>query len=492
MRTSLFLLTAILLSAAGVYADLHDPANSADYLIVTTDSLIASTPWISDLAAWRQSHGRTAMVVATDDIWNEFGNGTPSDTVLKEFFHYAREHWALPQLRDVFIIGFHDVVPSHIEVDSQYVSDQWIVYSYFSDVFYAWHPDSTALPPSLILSIGRLPWSPTWETALPNYYQKCQQYESSTEGDWQRRIHLIADYDDTMFHFGNDFSEPLAELVPSTYLIERDYLGLPAGNPWHGDQDEIHANYNSGSFISVYSGHGGAGVWSGSSLADSGFFSDLTNNPRYTIQLHTCYDMASAPRLDMGGIALALLYNPNGGAIGYFANTNISWAFTGITFRRAMFSIAFADSTYTLGDLWLFGQREFIRTYPWGSDAFSPTRQTSLSCMLLGDPGLVLPARPSAIEELHTAYPAELRLKGNYPNPFNASTQIRFELDRTMHVSLRVFDVTGREAAVLIDGVRPAGEFHVQWDAARFSSGMYFAVLQAGKVRQVQKMMLLK
>jgi hypothetical protein len=88
--------------------------------------------------------------------------------------------------------------------------------------------------------------------------------------------------------------------------------------------------------------------------------------------------------------------------------------------------------------------------------------------------------------------PQSICLLGNYPNPFNTSTVIKFELAKAGDVTLRVFDVLGREAATLIDEVQTAGGHAVPWDARAMSSGVYFAVLRAGGRTVTKKMLMLK
>ncbi len=86
----------------------------------------------------------------------------------------------------------------------------------------------------------------------------------------------------------------------------------------------------------------------------------------------------------------------------------------------------------------------------------------------------------------------EYSLSQNYPNPFNATTQIRFAIPVGGAVSLRVYDVLGREVAVLMDETLPASEYALQFDASRLPSGMYVYVLTAGGNRIAQKMLLVK
>lgn len=90
------------------------------------------------------------------------------------------------------------------------------------------------------------------------------------------------------------------------------------------------------------------------------------------------------------------------------------------------------------------------------------------------------------------ALPERFALHQNYPNPFNPGTTIRFDVPTAGHVSVRVFDVLGREAAVLADGFEPPGEKLVTWDAAGAAGGVYFVRLTAGESRATIKMILLK
>jgi len=78
------------------------------------------------------------------------------------------------------------------------------------------------------------------------------------------------------------------------------------------------------------------------------------------------------------------------------------------------------------------------------------------------------------------ALPVRYALEQNYPNPFNPSTTIRYELPKTSHVSLSVYDVLGREVSVLVNERRDAGVYEIKFDGSGLSSGVYFYRIQAG------------
>jgi hypothetical protein len=83
-------------------------------------------------------------------------------------------------------------------------------------------------------------------------------------------------------------------------------------------------------------------------------------------------------------------------------------------------------------------------------------------------------------------------LAQNYPNPFNPSTEISFTLAKSGKVRLTVYNLLGKEVAVLVNGMRNAGSQTVTFDAKNLSSGVYFYKLEAGSTMIAKKMMLLK
>ncbi|MCI0493877.1 T9SS type A sorting domain-containing protein [candidate division KSB1 bacterium] len=83
-------------------------------------------------------------------------------------------------------------------------------------------------------------------------------------------------------------------------------------------------------------------------------------------------------------------------------------------------------------------------------------------------------------------------LNQNYPNPFNPITVISYSLPDLQKVTLKIYDLTGKEVFTLVDELKPPGNFSVAFDATKFRSGEYFYILKAGNFSQTKKMVLVK
>ena len=94
--------------------------------------------------------------------------------------------------------------------------------------------------------------------------------------------------------------------------------------------------------------------------------------------------------------------------------------------------------------------------------------------------------------EEETSPSSSFRLEQNFPNLFNGITNFHFRISVAGFTTLKVYDVLGRENAVLVNEKKIAGEHTVQWDAAELPSGVYHYRLQTGSGSQTRKLVLLK
>ena len=98
-----------------------------------------------------------------------------------------------------------------------------------------------------------------------------------------------------------------------------------------------------------------------------------------------------------------------------------------------------------------------------------------------------------SIQQISSEIPTDFKLHQNYPNPFNPSTSIKFKVQSLKNMKLSVFDITGKEIAVLVSEKLSPGEYEYKFEAGNLPSGVYFYTLFADEVRvDTKKMLLIK
>lgn len=105
---------------------------------------------------------------------------------------------------------------------------------------------------------------------------------------------------------------------------------------------------------------------------------------------------------------------------------------------------------------------------------------------------LPLSALTSAENTLRTGVITSFRLHLNYPNPFNPSTTISYDVPTRSVVTLKIFNVLGQEIATLVNDEAEAGRHQVQWNAAGLPSGVYVYQLKANEFMETKKMVLVR
>jgi spore germination protein YaaH len=103
-----------------------------------------------------------------------------------------------------------------------------------------------------------------------------------------------------------------------------------------------------------------------------------------------------------------------------------------------------------------------------------------------------LESTTTAVQQDNMAAPKEFTLQQNYPNPFNPTTHLRFTIADFRFVTLKIYDVLGREAATLVNERKSPGTYEVSFDGSRFASGVYFYTLRAGNFVETKKMLMIK
>jgi hypothetical protein len=137
---------------------------------------------------------------------------------------------------------------------------------------------------------------------------------------------------------------------------------------------------------------------------------------------------------------------------------------------------------YSLGNTYLTGRRRTYSTTPppfsvQGQDAYVYNFGVSFGA--------------SSINNTGNQIIKEYKLEQNYPNPFNPTSIIRFQIKDLRFVTIKVYDVMGKEIATMVNGKYSPGIYEVTFDGENLSSGMYYYVLYADGVRMDAKKMTL-
>jgi hypothetical protein len=103
------------------------------------------------------------------------------------------------------------------------------------------------------------------------------------------------------------------------------------------------------------------------------------------------------------------------------------------------------------------------------------------------DAGIILSA-----PAIHNEPIVSFLLSQNFPNPFNPTTKIKYELPERSFVTIKIYDVLGNEKATLVNDEKPVGVYEIEFDAANLPSGVYFYQLRAGQFIETKKMILIK
>jgi len=136
------------------------------------------------------------------------------------------------------------------------------------------------------------------------------------------------------------------------------------------------------------------------------------------------------------------------------------------------------------------------------NNSFSPSRKITGICKVAGEDFVYVATEEAVykcwnsyvvgVENISTNIPGSFYLDQNYPNPFNPSTSLEFGISELGFVSLKVFDMLGKEVALLVNEKLSPGKYQVKFDGSSLPSGVYFYRLTAGENIETKRMMLLK
>ncbi|HEX2787057.1 MAG TPA: YCF48-related protein [Ignavibacteria bacterium] len=186
-------------------------------------------------------------------------------------------------------------------------------------------------------------------------------------------------------------------------------------------------------------------------------------------------------------------------------SSQTGWVFYDVYFENEMKGIGVGtsnSSSYGLIAKTTNGGVNWTQMFVTNNYLFSVDFVNEQTGFIVGDWGNILKTTNGGltfINENHNEVISAYELKQNYPNPFNPSTNIEFNIPRFGFVKLLVYDITGKEVAVLLNKELNPGEYNIGWDASALPSGVYFYTLKVNPetssgqgFSQTRKMILLK
>lgn len=371
---------------------LRDPAGGADAVIVTHASLRSAAEL---LAGWHQSHGRRALVVDAQDVYDEFNEGIYHPKAIAAMMTWAQEHWLPPAPQFLTLVGdghwnfksynttAYPAPPIMIPPYLAWV-DPWQgevpADSYFGDTTGDGVPE---------VSVGRLAVNTLDEATL--VVNKIIAYdESLRDQPWEQRALFVADNADSNGDFPGLSDQIIADYLPDDVVPTRVYLGIThpdAASAKNAIRDAI----NAGTWMVQYSGHGAPERWAHEYIWTSSDVSSLTNDGEFPLTMtFNCLDGYFA-HTDPARVSIAetMQRRAGGGAVAAISPSGLGVTYDQHNLRELVMEALFHDGIREVGTALTVAKQRFVALY--GNNYLIYTQ------MLFGDPAMVIPWTDVAI-----------------------------------------------------------------------------------------------
>lgn len=216
---------------------------------------------------------------------------------------------------------------------------------------------------------------------------------------------------------------------------------------------------------------------------DGGTQWDLISNPPFT-RVFTFLDRKNGWAVSQSG-GWSYFYRTTDSGITWATTDSLTWddpelSSTALSFVDSLNGWAFGTTFYQ-GDLAGIIFRTTNGGYDWYTEYVGQPRRIRDGIMLdkhhgwaVGDDGIVLSYQPlTNVAELADNKPKTIMLHQNFPNPFNSITIISYQLVNSSYVTLKVYDILGKEVSILVDEAQKAGEYRVSFNGKGLPSGIY-------------------
>jgi len=363
------------ITAASNLADLRNPENQADYIVITHENFLEA---VQPLVKWRRDQGLTVQVVTITEVYDQFSHGLTDPAAIRELLRYAHADWAEPAPQYVLLVGDASYdYKDNLQGSNKSLSPTSLVDTAFSgqtvsDNWFVCLDDEDVLPD---MAIGRLPVSTRDEAKT--VVEKIISYEQDVPpGDWRQRILLVADGKDASFAAQSDLLDEHS--IPSGYDVSKVYAASI-----EDPQSALAKELADGSLIVNYIGHGSIDLWSEDSLFSSEQISSLGNDGRQPMMILMSCLLGFFGHPERDAMGEELLLAPAGGAVAVFAPSSLTLSSDQEPLNQALLTLLLEEEAPPVGLAILEakrsvaaqtqGQRDVIETFT-----------------LLGDPALRL------------------------------------------------------------------------------------------------------
>jgi hypothetical protein len=358
-----------------VMRDLHSTANTAPYLIITSDALRASA---ETYALWKQAHGFDCMVVSTDEIYDAFYHGISSPEAVKEFLSYAYANYTEPP---VYCLLFGDGTydyrgitgheGNHVPV---HLSMYWGLWGPVADDGYFARVSGDDYLPDIF--IGRFPLRSAIE--FDALFEKIKLYSDYANLDeWKRDLVFVADSGTAGYNSYPDMESIISEFKSPAYDASRCY------HP-HQMRDDFLREMEEGTAFVNFLSHGGGDVLCGGGFLTSKDVFRMTNPDR--MPFWTAFSCVNGffdePHPDSISIGETVLLAPNGGGIGYYGPGSLTYGGNNYALSKRIYEGIFNKNLLCFGQFLAYGEIQYYAAFH--------NRYQLFTYNLLGDPGIAL------------------------------------------------------------------------------------------------------
>ncbi|MCZ7568526.1 MAG: C25 family cysteine peptidase [Ardenticatenaceae bacterium] len=361
------------------------PSNGADYIIVAHPSLVSA---IEPLRAYHARSGKRTVVVTTQQIYDEFGDGTMDPAAIRAFVQYAYANWQAPRPAYLLLAGDATYDPLNFEgfgtptlVPTVLGNYDLFIGETASDNAFATVDGADDVPDLLV---GRLPASSPAELTV--MVDKILAYNNAPRGsgEWTRKFFLTADAPDAAGNFYALTDNVVRDYFPDQTIVTRLFAGRDVGTSEQA-QTRFKAEVAAGQAVVQYIGHAEKNRWGiRLPLYVTQNVSELANQQLPLFLDWTCWTgYFINPNPAYSGLSELTVRKSGGGSIAEIAPTGLDVATGHDAITRGVYDALFNRHEARVGQLLLAGKLNLLKTIP-------SYRRLVDTFLLFGDPALRL------------------------------------------------------------------------------------------------------